>query len=209
MKHATSAPHVRRRVVRFASSSVTDAGVISGYGSIFGVVDTYGSVMMPGCFATSLATYAAAGKAPPMCWQHELETPIGAWTSLSEDSTGLLCTGQLVLEVEKAREALALLKASVIDGLSIGFEYVDREDVSPEEAAARGLNLDAAFVNPETGCFEFVHEVDLWEISVVTKPSCPEAEIDEVRAPQRAPATLDWSQIASALSQRGEALRRF
>lgn len=198
----------RRAAVRFAPQAVTDAGEISGYGSIFGAVDTYGSIMMPGCFANSIARHKADGTMPKGLWQHDADFPILAWTAISEDEVGLRCDGRLILEVEKAREAHALAKANAIDGLSIGFEYVEKEDVSPEDAAARGLVLDASLVNPETGLFELVHDVDLWEISIVTFNSCPEALIDEVRAPRADAGHFDWAALSTALMHRGQRLRR-
>lgn len=191
------------------AASITEEGLISGYGSIFGAVDSYGSVMMPGCFADSLAKHSADGTAPKGLWQHEFESPILVWTEVAEDETGLRCSGKLILEVEKAREALALYKSGAIEGLSIGFDYVDREDVPPDEAAARGFDLDPERVNPETGMFEFVHAADLWEISLVTFNSCPDAVVDEVRRQDVPHDDAAWRDLQLALAERGDRLRRF
>ena len=75
----------------------------SGYGAVFGNVDAYGDVILPGAFTQSL-TDARSGKAawPVMLLQHgglgfgaQDLTPIGIWTDIAEDEVGLRVTGRL------------------------------------------------------------------------------------------------------------------
>ena len=87
-----------------------------GYGAVFGNVDSYGDVIQPGAFAESLAQSAKSGVWPAMLLQHggwgmgaEDMTPIGIWTSLSEDGVGLKVSGKLA-DTARGREAYALLK---------------------------------------------------------------------------------------------------
>ena len=61
---------------------------------------------------------------PKLLWQHDQTRPIGIWHEIYEDEYGLFVKGQLLLELHQAKEAYALLKAGVIDGLSIGFRPV-------------------------------------------------------------------------------------
>ena len=62
-----------------------------------------------------------------MLWQHDPTQPIGVWDEVREDATGLWVKGRILTEVEKGREAAALLAAGAIDGLSIGYRTVRAE----------------------------------------------------------------------------------
>jgi hypothetical protein len=136
------------------------AGTVEGYASLFGVADTGGDIVMAGAFARSLARRGATGV--KMLWQHKAAEPIGVWTSLMEDARGLKAVGRLDLDVARAREALSLMKTGAVDGLSIGFraQRADRDRKS-------GLRR--------------LHEIDLWEISIVTFPMLPAARVDKVK----------------------------
>ncbi|MFG1349086.1 HK97 family phage prohead protease [Xanthobacter autotrophicus] len=143
-------------------------GLITGYGSVFNVRDTYGDVVAPGAFTASLADWKAKGRLPAMLWQHDSEDPIGRWTEMVEDARGLRCTGELLLSVPKGAEAYEHLKAQTIGGLSIGFRTIER--TWNDDTDTRTLNI-----------------VDLWEVSLVTFPACDPARIDGVKS---APATI-------------------
>src|SRR5438034_1404496 len=57
--------------------AVGDAGEIEGYGSIFGNVDSYGEMVMPGAFSASLVDARRKGRSVKMLWQHNPDQPIG------------------------------------------------------------------------------------------------------------------------------------
>ena len=97
-----------------------------------------------------------------MLWQHQAAEPIGVWTSIVEDSRGLKVEGRLDLSVARAREALSLMRNGAIDGLSIGFRT--RRATTEKSSGVRRL-----------------HEIDLWEISIVTFPMLPQARIGAVK----------------------------
>jgi HK97 family phage prohead protease len=94
-------------------------GHIAGYASLFGVADLGRDMVLPGAFAASLARRGAAGIR--MLWQHDPAEPIGVWTSLVEDRTGLAVRGRLNMAVARARELDALVRQGAVDGLSIGY----------------------------------------------------------------------------------------
>ena len=91
-----------------------------------------------------------------MLWQHDPTRPIGVWDEVREDGRGLWVKGRLLLEVQAAREAHVLLQAGAIDGLSIGYRTLRSE-------AKGGRRL--------------LHEIELWEVSLVTFPMLPEARV--------------------------------
>ncbi|MGE3651811.1 MAG: HK97 family phage prohead protease, partial [Reyranellaceae bacterium] len=109
--------------------SATD-GSFSGYGAVFGNVDTYGDVIEGGAFKDTLRTWEDKGKYPPMLLQHgggflggaDDLLPVGKWTSMAENSRGLKVEGQLfALQTERGQYLYEGLKSGALDGLSIGY----------------------------------------------------------------------------------------
>jgi len=133
-----------------------ETGQIRGYASVFGQPDQSGDVVAPGAFAQSLHRLAAAGRRVKFLWQHDPTKPIGVWSDIHEDAHGLSVTGQILVEVSQGADALALMQAGAIDGLSIGYRAVRAEP------------------NRETGGRRLT-EIDLWEVSLVTFPMLPAA----------------------------------
>jgi uncharacterized protein len=143
--------------------SVADDGVFTGYGSVFGVVDSYGEIVAPGAFTDSLAEIEAKKRAVPVLWQHRSDQPIGVYEELKQDGTGLLVKGRLLKDdVRQAGEAHALMKAGAVTGLSIG--YWVRESSRDEVESIRTLK-----------------KLDLVEVSLVTFPANDEARIEAVK----------------------------
>lgn len=139
------------------------AGQISGYGSVFGLVDRGGDIVEPGAFKSSLGEWRKKNALPPMLWQHDPYTPIGVWTDLAEDEKGLKVSGQLVMDVPAAAQARALIQAGAVKGLSIGYRTKD-------------------YTIDRTTGVRHLKKVDLWEISLVTFPMLPEALVDGVKS---------------------------
>lgn len=54
-----------------------------------------------------------------------LNNPIGKTFSMQEDDKGLRVDGELLLDIERARDTRTLIKNNAIDGLSIGFTIDD------------------------------------------------------------------------------------
>lgn len=159
MTQPLAAPEVKRLTVDLAS--VDADGTFTGHACLFGVEDLARDVVEPGAFRATLARRGAAGV--KMLWHHDPAEPIGRWLDIREDARGLFVRGRILTEVARGREALALMRAGVLDGLSIGFKTVKgRRD------ARSGIRRLA--------------EVDLWEISLVTFPMQPAARVASVEA---------------------------
>src|SRR5579872_5731951 len=101
------------------SSPIQERGTLKGYASFFHVVDQQQDQVAPGAFKKTLRAWRLVGKMPKMLWQHNPLQPIGVWTHLHEDKEGLYVEGRLALGVRQADEAYLLLKAGVLEGLSI------------------------------------------------------------------------------------------
>lgn len=136
---------------------LTDGSVIEGYASLFGQRDQGGDTVQPGAYAGSLSALAARGGRIKMLWQHDPTQPIGVWDEVGEDARGLYVRGRILQEIDRGREAVALVQAGAIDGLSIG--YRTRRSL-PDGRGRRILS-----------------ELELWEVSLVTFPMLPDARL--------------------------------
>jgi len=137
--------------------SVVDGSVIEGYASLFGACDQGGDVVAVGAYKASLGALAARGGKVKMLWQHDPAQPIGVWDVVREDAKGLYVKGRILADVDKGREAIALIGAGAIDGLSIGYRT---KKASKDAGGKRHLQ-----------------ELELWEVSLVTFPMLPEARV--------------------------------
>lgn len=136
-------------------------GVFEGYASVFGIVDQGMDVVERGAFTKSLGS----GRKVKMLWQHDQSQPIGVWDEIREDERGLYVKGRVLKEVQKGREAQALMKAGAMDSMSIGYRTI--------EAMQEG-----------NGSVRKLLEIDLFEVSLVTFPMLPEAMVTDVKSIQ-------------------------
>ncbi len=165
--------------------SVSESGEFEGYGSVFGVEDSYSDVVVKGAFQKSLALWAEKGRLPSMLWQHKMSEPIGIYTEMKEDDHGLYVKGRLLIDGDDlAKRAHAHAKAGSLGGLSIGFILKDWEYDSQ-----KGVYL--------------LKEIDLWEVSLVTMPANDEARISEVKSMLEKGETPSPSKIERALRDVG------
>lgn len=96
-----------------------DDGSFKGYAARYGNVDLGYDMIVPGAFADFLKT-DGVGKVKVL-WQHSWRDPIGVSITMSEDDTGLLVEGRLLLGIQKADECRILAQNKAIGGLSIGY----------------------------------------------------------------------------------------
>lgn len=136
---------------------VEEDGSFEGFLSVYNVVDYGNDVVEPGAFTKTIQDRKGV---VPMLWQHDEKQPIGS-LELEERSEGLWVRGKFLLDVERAREAYALVKAGIIRGLSIGYRAVQKQVV-------KGVR--------------HLKEIQLFEGSVVTFPMNAAALIETVKA---------------------------
>ncbi len=130
---------------------------IEGYAAIYDEVDLNGDIIAPGAFRKSLAK--SGSLAVKLLYQHAAEQPVGRWLRFEERRQGLYAAGELFLATQTAREVAELIRAEIIDGLSIGYRTVRAHK---SNGARRVL------------------EADLWEVSIVTFPMAPKARLAKV-----------------------------
>lgn len=161
-----------------------ESGEFEGYGSTFGgEPDAYGDVIAPGAYSESLAVHKAKGTMPKLFWQHSSDQPIGKWIDAKEDARGLLLQGKLNMDVQRGREAYALLKAGDIDGLSIGYRIKEYS------------------VDTDSGVWT-LEKVDLVEVSIVSVGANENAVVQSVKAAKAAHDLMEKLKAGDRLTER-------
>lgn len=153
-----------------------DQGIIEGYASTFGNVDSYNDTVAKGAFKKTLIERMPKGI--PMLWQHEMHNPIGRTLEASEDRKGLRVVGQLTRGVKQAEEAFLHLKAGSLNSFSIGYSTVKHS--TDEDSGIRTLK-----------------EIKLYEWSPVTFPADEHARIVGVKGDE-----IDIDEIIRAIERR-------
>ncbi len=137
-------------------------GVFDGYASVFNTVDYHQDVVMRGAFMKSLNQWHQKLQTPLLLWQHNPNEPVGYCLNLAEDHHGLAIRGQILTSFKRGSEAYTLIKSRRISGLSIGY-------IPTQTQTIPGQNV------------RVLMEIDLREISLVTIPANPHAEILSVK----------------------------
>lgn len=180
IKHDTAAQHFGCGLIELklagADGVENDTGemLFSGYGAVFGNVDSYGDVIQKGAFRETLKDARKSGNWPAMLLQHggwgmgaDDMTPIGIWTSMEEDEVGLKVEGKLA-PTDRGREAYQLLKMTprpAITGMSIGY-FVKEFSLGTKPEEPRRT----------------IKKVDLVEVSLVTFPANDKARVQDVKS---------------------------
>lgn len=160
--------------IKFAEGADVAQMEFSGYGAVFGNVDSYGDVISPGAFSDTISNAKKTGRWPAMLSQHgamgltsEDMTPVGIWTDMHEDGVGLKMTG-IFADTQRGTELYKLAKMKprpAIDGLSIGYIAKDFVMRSKAEDPRRTLK-----------------RIDLIETSLVTFPANGMARVSAVKS---------------------------
>ncbi len=154
--------------------NLDDNGYFKGYASIFNIKDSYNDVILPGAFKNSLKQNPSI----KLLWQHDHKEPIGIISEIKEDEKGLLVSGKLLMELQRAKEAYALIANNVIKGLSIGYTI---EDYFTES------NIN------------YLTKINLVEISLVTFPANKLAGINYLKSDDELAAFINSITKASGI----------
>lgn len=113
---------MERKTVKFEVKAVDEeSGIIEGYGATFSSKpDSYGDIIDPGAFSKTLKENKDSIVS---LFNHNVMEPIGL-PELKQDANGLHAKIRLVMDIQKARDTLALARAGVIKRMSIGYDTV-------------------------------------------------------------------------------------
>ena len=171
--------------VEIKSEDVQDGGSFKGYASTFGgKPDLGGDVVVEGAFKETLSKGGLSGFGIAMLYQHQMDKPIGTWTSINEDKRGLIVEGQLVTKSFYGNEAYELMKAGAIKGLSIGYRVPEGGSEYDDKKRCR-----------------YLKKLELYEISPVTIPMNTRAQINQVKSIVE--AAKDERELEHALREAG------
>lgn len=140
-----------------------EQGVFEAYANVKWVKDKASDVTIDGAFTKSINKAKASGRMPKMLLQHDFKQVVGVWLEMEEDAKGLRVKGQLALNTQLGRETYELLKMGALDSLSIGYLTI-KESYDH----ATGTN--------------YLEEIDVREISIVTFPCNEDSLVDEVKS---------------------------
>lgn len=143
---------------------VRDDGTFSGVASVYGVEDLGNDIIEKGAFKKTIAENPEV----PILWQHDSSEVIGSG-QVSESGSKIMLSGRLDLDDPTAAKAYRKLKSKLIKGLSIGFQAIKSvwEEIE-EEGQKRYVRR--------------IQELKLWEVSVVTFPMLPLAQVTRVKS---------------------------
>ncbi|MGE8338119.1 HK97 family phage prohead protease, partial [Pseudomonas laurylsulfatiphila] len=147
--------------VPFELKAVDDAGNFEGYAAVFNNVDLGDDVILPGAFTRVKATRGGKLK---LALYHDLTRLVGV-ADYTQDDHGLFLKGRVNLAVSYARDAYELMKAEILDSMSIGFNTIKADF---EDRAGRRVRINK--------------EAELWEASFVPIGMNPEAQILTVKS---------------------------
>jgi len=175
-----------QKQVDFNLKSISETGRIEGYLNTFDYKDYAGDITRKGAFTRSLKSIANSGRKVPILYQHDTRTPIGVWDELKEDEHGLYGVGQLTMEVQAAKEAVARARDGALTGISIGYSVEDEEYKSDEQT-------------------NYLNDVTLKEASLVTFPCNDISRVTSVKEYTKenppTPRELEQILINSGLSR--------
>lgn len=170
----------------------------TGDASVFNVLDKHNDIIPPGQFTKTIkqkfTDRVENGKAPLIktLWLHSM--PLGIPTEINQNARTLSVSAD-VMDTALGRDAKALMKGGVVDGISIGFipkrvEFVKGGDVQAEDVFNDQLFGADATEKEVIGLVENINDVghawilkdiDLWEFSPVVWGANQEAFVDSVK----------------------------
>jgi HK97 family phage prohead protease len=168
------------------AEDIDESGGFKGWGSTFGGnPDAHGDIIVKGAFKDTIAEGGRNRNGIAMLYQHNPREPIGIWTKLEELDKGLYVEGELILDVQTAKEAFSLMRRGAIKGLSIGYDIPRLEN---------GMRDPDAYEIVEKGdsWIRFLKRLELWEISLVTFPANIGANVTTVKDFENCRTERDW-----------------
>jgi uncharacterized protein len=147
---------------------LNEDGTFTGVASMYDVEDLTGDVIDKGAFRKTISENPNV----TILWQHDVREPIGEGT-VSEWQNKILLKGKLDIEDDPiALKAYSKLKRKRIKGLSIGFQTVKATFEERED-------------NGHTRYIRHIQELKLMEVSIVTFPALPQAQVTRVKSTEQ------------------------
>ena len=137
--------------------------IISGYGAVFGNIDSYNEVIERGAFSKTLIERK---ERVAFCYQHDIWNPIGKIIELREDEKGLWVKAVMSAAEEDIQTKI---KEGILKEMSIGYRVL------------KSRNGEIGMQNEVT----YLEEIKLIEISLVTVAANPLAMIESMKSEEQ------------------------
>ena len=139
-------------------------GQFSGYGSVFGNLDSKNDIVMPGAYSEVLKSGDPVKVFVNHGWIRG-ELPIGTWSGLTKDEKGLSGQADLVMQMPSAINGYWAVKSGLVSGLSVAI-LPDHQSIEKKSDGTR-----------------VIHNIKrLKEISIVTDPANDRAQITSIKS---------------------------
>jgi len=124
----------------------TKTGVVTGYFSSFGVLDSYGDIVMPGAFKRSIRNNGPKGgdvknSSIYHLWNHSSEI-VGKPHKLKEDKFGLYFETKMDSRREFVKDKLLMYEQGVINQHSIGYSTIKSTLVNDSKGKRQHTELN-------------------------------------------------------------------
>lgn len=159
MKHNLQFKSFKIANVREESGTMT----IEGWGAVFGNIDSTNDVIVKGAFAKTLMERKDR---IAFAYQHDIWNPIGKILDIKEDNTGLYVKVMLSAAEEDIQ---CKVKEGILKEMSIGY---------------RAINSTSGVQDGQD--VQYLNEIMLYEVSLVTIASNPLAVITRMKAEEKA-----------------------
>jgi HK97 family phage prohead protease len=133
--------------------------IITGYGAVFGNIDSYKDIIQMGAFAD---TINERKERIAFCYQHDIFNPIGKIQEIKEDPTGLYIR---VMISAAESDIQTKIKEGILKEMSIGYRVIESREEIRDEVQIRLLT-----------------KISLFEISLVTIAANPMAMIEGMKS---------------------------
>jgi len=147
---------MNKLLVPFEVKGANDKGHFTGYAAVFNNVDRGKDRILPGAFKEFETTKSGHIL---IALHHDTQRSV-AKATFKQDDHGLYVEGDMILDLDDAKQAYIRMKNGLLEGMSIGYsimsggaQYIEDEDV---------YELSA---------------LKLWEASIVTNPMNPAATV--------------------------------
>ena len=135
---------------------------ITGYGAVFGNIDSYGDIIEKGAFAKTLSD--RKGRIA-FCYQHDIYNPIGKILEAKEDDNGLWME---VMLSKADQDIITKVKEGILSEMSIGYRTIESKS---EVRDGQDIQL--------------LTEIKLFEVSLVTIAANPLALVTGMKAEEK------------------------
>ena len=153
-----------------------DQGLVDGFASLFGVLDSYGEVTARGAFANTIGQ-----RRDRIHLRYEHEHTIGTHKELEETHRGLRITGFISDDGSHGSTVRRHLADGVQYGISIGFRRIADRSATDDDIIDVSSAPTWAQQLPRSD-IRVLTEIKLYENSLVSFPACDPALVESYRS---------------------------